>query len=515
MQPGRPSIADPVNRGLGRATRDTLWMLLRRLEMNPLLPKRTTRMDPRRRRLLKSLSAGVMGLGMPDFLEMEARAKAGGGAGVAARAKQVLVVYEEGGISQMDSFDPKPEALADHRSPFHPIATSVPGTHFSSLMPLTARQAHRIAVVRSMTSAATAGHRECCQEFFKGYRFNTPFDAPDIGSVATELLGTERPELPGYIFCPGINMPNAISSTGFLPASRAPWKLGTKSLGENLATADWEVKSLQPVRGLNEERIRERNALLRDLDVSPVGNSGAARTMKSHTDHAIDMLTSPEAREAFDFSRESERTRDRYGRDHRGHCYLLGRRLIEAGVRFVTVTVIQPPEHVGRPGYGQPNGVFLNWDHHEGIYNNGPCGGPQGNSNQERYGLPHPIMMPSLDRSFSALIEDMDERGLLDETLVCFVTEMGRTPRINKNGGRDHWSRSMSISFAGAGVPGGAVIGATDKEGGDVTESLYTPYDYAETIYRKLGIGPERRLEKPGGLMVPLSDGGKIIRELF
>ena len=123
-------------------------------------------------------------------------------------------------------------------------------------------------------------------------------------------------------------------------------------------------------------------------------------------------------------------------------------------------------------------------------------------------------MMPSLDRSFSALIEDMDGRGLLDETLVCFVTEMGRTSRINKNGGLDHWSRAMSIAFAGAGVPGGAVIGATDKESGDVVESLYTPYDYAETIYRKLGIGPEQRLEKPGGLMVPLSDGGRIIREL-
>jgi hypothetical protein len=189
--------------------------------------------------------------------------------------------------------------------------------------------------------------------------------------------------------------------------------------------------------------------------------------------------------------------------------------LIESGVRFVTVTCIQPPEHVKRAGYGQPNGVFLNWDHHEGIYNNGPCGGPQGNSNQERYGLPHPVMMPSLDRSFSALIEDMHERGLLAETLVCFVTEMGRTPRMNKNGGRDHWARAMSIAFAGAGCPGGAVIGKTDREGGDVTDALYTPYDYAETIYRKLGFSENQRLEKPNGVAIPLSDGGKAIRELF
>lgn len=483
--------------------------------MNLLPGNRSLVPDSRRRRFLQSLSAGVMGLGLPEWLALQARAKSASSGGTQAQAKQVLVVYEEGGISQMDSFDPKPEALADHRSPFQPIPTSVPGTHFSSLMPMTAKQAHRLAVVRSMTSAATAGHRECCQEFFKGWRTSTPFETPDIGSVVTELLGTDRPEMPGYIFCPGINMPNAISGTGFLPASRAPWKLGTRSLGENLADPKWEVKSLRPTRGLGNERFAERHGLLEQLDGSPVAETGPGQAMKTYTENALDLLTSPKAQDAFDFKKESEKTRDRYGRDHRGNCYLLGRRLIEAGVRFVTVTVIQPPEHVKRPGYGQPNGVFLNWDHHEGIYNNGPCGGPQGNSNQERYGLPHPIMMPSLDRSFSALIEDMDERGLLDETLVCFVTEMGRTPRINQNGGRDHWSRSLSIAFAGAGVPGGAVIGATDKEGGDVTESLYTPYDYAETIYRKLGIGPDQRLEKPGGVAMNLSDGGKVIKELF
>ena len=181
----------------------------------------------------------------------------------------------------------------------------------------------------------------------------------------------------------------------------------------------------------------------------------------------------------------------------------------------VTVTVIQPPELVGRPGYGEPNGVFLNWDHHEGIYKNGPCGGPQGMSNQERYGLPHAVMMPSLDRSFSALLEDLDERGLLKETLVCFITEMGRTPRLNKWQGRDHWSRAMSIAFAGAGVPGGQVIGKTDREGGNVIDRLYTPYDYAETVYRKLGIDTDERLRMADGRPVDFTEGGKPIVELF
>lgn len=480
-----------------------------------LKPRINAPCDPQRRRLMRSLSMGALGMSLPEWMTLEARASYGPDVRVQGPAKRVLVIYEEGGISQMDSFDPKPEALLDHRSPFKPIPTSVPGTHFSSLMPLTAKMAHRLSVVRSMTSAPTAGHPECCKEFFKGWRNTNAFEPPDIGSVVTELLGTERKELPGYIFCPGINMPNAVTSTGFLPAARAPWKLGTKQLGEDLSDPKWKVRSLEPLPGLPRQRIMERHRLMESLDTSAIAKSAAAEVMKTNTQHALDLLTSPEAQRAFDLNKESDAMRDRYGRDHRGCCYLLGRRLIEAGVRFVTVTCIQPPEHVKRPGYGQPGGVFLNWDHHEGIYNNGPCGGPQGKGNQERYGLPHPVMMPSLDRSFSALIDDMHQRGLLGDTLVCFVTEMGRTPRMNKNGGRDHWARAMSIAFAGAGCPEGALIGRTDREGGDVTDALYTPYDYAETIYRKLGIPDTQRLERPNGVPVTLSDGGSPIRELF
>ncbi|MDH3590082.1 MAG: DUF1501 domain-containing protein, partial [Gammaproteobacteria bacterium] len=333
--------------------------------------------------------------------------------------------------------------------------------------------------------------------------------------VVVHTLGSENRELPGYVFCPGINMPNHVTSTGFLPASRAPWKLGTKNLGENLADPDWKVVSLAPQPGLSGNRMASRRELLGDINKSPLSTIDMAQAMQSYYANAFDLLTSPHVQTAFDLSSETDRTRDRYGRDHRGCCYLLGRKLIEAGVRFVTVTVIQPPEHVGRPGYGQQKGVFLNWDHHEGIYQNGPCGGPQAMRNQERYGLPHPIMMPSLDHSLSALLEDMDSRGLLDETLVCFVTEMGRTPRINKWGGRDHWGRAMSIAFAGAGVPGGQTIGATNKDGGEVVDARYRPADYAESIYRKLGIDTDTRLRRADGRPVDFTDGGRPIRELY
>ncbi|HND56072.1 MAG TPA: DUF1501 domain-containing protein, partial [Pirellulaceae bacterium] len=405
-----------------------------------------------------------------------------------------LVIYEEGGISQMDTWDPKPDAPVDHRTPYKPIATSVPGVQFSEVMPQIAKVAHKLTVVRSMTSTKVAGHMEGCQEFFKGYRFTNAAAFPDIGSVVADQLGTDCPQLPPYIFCPGANMPNHITTTGFLPPTRRPWKLGTKSLGENVADPNWKVASLQPPKGLGPQRYDERRQLLARLDAdNPLASHALAQSLRQSYQHAFDLLTSGEVQRAFDLSTEPDSVRDRYGRDHRGCCYLMGRKLIEAGVRFVTVTAIQPPEHVGRPNYGMPNGVFLNWDHHEGIYFNGPCGGPQAMSNSERYGLPHPVMMPSLDRSLSALIEDLDQRGMLDDTLVCFITEMGRTPRINKWQGRDHWARAMSVAFAGAGTPGGQVVGRTDREAADVIDALYTPYDYAETVYRKLGIETDLR----------------------
>tara|TARA_Y100001934_G_scaffold234479_1_gene284563 strand:+ start:2196 stop:3650 length:1455 start_codon:yes stop_codon:yes gene_type:complete len=479
----------------------------------PATPAQHPFADPDRRRFLKSVSAGAMGIGLADLLALEAVAKK---VKTDAPAKQVLVVYEEGGISQMDSWDPKPDAPLHLRSPFKSIPTSVPGTHFSALMPRTARLAHKLSVVRSMTNTtASPSHPGGCQEFLKGCAFNDAEAWPDIGSIVTELTGSDCPQLPGYIFCPGANMPNAKTTTGFLPAHRAPWKLGTKSLGENVAAPDWKVHSLEPVDGLSAERLDERSRLLDKLDRSHSAQTAFGQLLRKYGENALELLLSPQVQAAFDLTTEKQRTRDRYGRDHRGCCYLMGRKLIEAGVRFVTVTVIQPPDLVGRPNYGKPNGVFLNWDHHEGIYTNGPCGGPQGMNNQERYGLPHPVMMPSLDRSLSALIEDMDERGLLDETLVCFITEMGRTPTINEWGGRDHWGRAMSIAFAGAGCPGGAVIGATTRDAGDVTDRLYTPMDYAETIYRKLGINSHQALQKPNAVAVNLTEGGNPIRELF
>lgn len=321
--------------------------------------------NPVRRRLLQSLSAGLFSHGLGDLLSRQQVAAAD--AAGRCQARNVLVIYEEGGISQMDSWDPKPDAPVDHRSPYPPIATTVPGTFFSSLMPRVAQHAHRLSVVRSMTSTRVAGHIEGCLEFMKGYRFDSPLFQgselrshrfPDIGSVVTDQLGSERAELPGYILCPGANLPNHVGNAGFLPKSRAPWKLGTRSLGEDVAAPGWRVKSLDPLPGLDGERLRQRELLLNGLDNGKSDRTAIGASLHHNYERAFDLLTSAQVQRAFSFDSEKPETLDRYGRDHRGMCYLLGRKLIEADVRFVTVTVIQPSELVGRRNNGEPNGAF-------------------------------------------------------------------------------------------------------------------------------------------------------------
>ena len=289
------------------------------------------------------------GFALTDWLALESMAKSSNSA---RHAKQVLVVYEEGGISQMDTWDPKPAAPVAHRSPFWPISTNVPGIQFSSLMPMIAQHADLLSVVRSMTTTKVAGHMEGCQELFKGYRFEQAKGFPDIGSVVTKMLGTDCPQLPGYIFCPGANMRNHVTTTGFLSASRSPWKLGTKSLGEKVASPDWNVRAMQPMADLSRQRFDSRRTLLDGLDQSTPARADSSQLLRRSYENAFDLLTSSRVQSAFDPATENDGTRDRYGRDHRGSCYLLGRKLIEAGARFVTVTVIQPQSHVNRPGVG-------------------------------------------------------------------------------------------------------------------------------------------------------------------
>jgi hypothetical protein len=401
------------------------------------------------------------------------------------KAKNVLVILEQGGLSHMDTWDPKPDTLVDHRSPFKPIATRVPGMQFTELLTHTARVADKLAVVRSMYHArGVADHGAGTRYALSGAHPGGATEMPDIGSIVAHLQGTECKALPPYIMVPGNDEQAAETRNAFLPTATKVFKTG----GQDVSDPKWKINALLPRSENTGPSLEARRGLLSTLD----GASRSSRSvngMDRFYEQAFDMLTSSKVSAAFDVQAEPAAVREKYGRGHRSACYLVGRKLIEAGVRFVTVDVRWPltPE--------TPGGFNLNWDHHDAIYAKGSCGTVRDKAGGEgRYGIGHYCMMGSTDQAFAALIEDLDQRGLLSETLVCFVSEFGRTPRLNKFAGRDHWTNAYSIAFAGAGVPGGQVIGRSDKEGGYVIDEPHTPEDYAASIYEKLGIDRARPL---------------------
>lgn len=459
-----------------------------------------------RRRLLQTGVASVAGLSLPQLLAVQAAAAP---TGKRAAAKNVLVIYEQGGLSHLDTWDPKPDAVAEHRSPFQPIASNVAGIQFTALLPHTSRIADKLAVVRSMhhEKAGADAHPNGTQYALSGAHPGSPVEMPDIGSTVSRLIGTPCPALPPYIMVPGNHEQAAETRTGFLPASTKVFKTG----GRDLAANDWKVSDLTARNENLSQRLAGRQALLSALDRRFVGGDTVASLdgMDRFYEQAFDTLTNPRVTQAFDLQTESPAVRERYGQGHRGACYLLGRKLIEAGVRFVTVDVRWPLTKE------TPGGVNLNWDHHDLIYTSASCGTVRDKGGGEgRYGIGHWVMMGSTDQAFAALVSDLDERGLLAETLVCFVTEFGRTPRLNKFQGRDHWTHAYSIVFAGAGVPGGQVIGTTDRDGGYVTSAAHTPEDYGTTIYEKLGIDRSRPLYTPTNRPVYFGHLGEPIAEL-
>jgi len=433
------------------------------------------------------------------------------------RAKQVLVIFEQGGVSHIDTWDPKPDAPAEHRSPFKPISTRVSGMQFTELLAKTAGVADKLTVVRCMTQPTPGvgnSHPKGSQYVFSGEAPGGPLEMPDISSVVAQRLGTDALYLPSNALLPGTSEQAGTSTVGFLPPGFAVFKTGG-----NLADPGWKVPNLGLLAGIDERRFKDRRDLLSALDVGFV-NAGRAKdvqAMRSLLAQAGDMLTNPLTRKAFDLGTEPAALREKYGTGHRGQCYLMARKLIESGVRFVTVDVREPMSSFrdGKP-VRYDGGNNMNWDHHDAIYSQTHTNVPNGGAGSGRYGIATWPMMGSTDQAFAALIQDMHQRGLLDETLVCFVTEFGRTPKMNERQGRDHWTHAFSFAFAGAGVPGGQVVGSTDRDGGYITSPMtYTLEDYAATIYEKLGIDRSQPIHTPVGRPIYLSARGKPIPELF
>lgn len=457
-----------------------------------------------RREFLKASVMGAVGLSLPQLLSLQAQAKQ---QGRAARAKNVLVILEQGGVSHLDTFDPKPLLPAEHRSPFKPIATNVPGIQFTELLTHTARHADKLVLLRSMNHGVS-DHGAGTAYMLQGHPMGGPIKHPDMGCVVSQKLGSACRWLPPYIMVPGNHEQTGVTTTGFLSPSLAAFKTG----GSDLSDPRWTVPNLRATQEVA-SRLGDRRQMLRQIDEGRRAflEQDAPAGLSKFYEQAFDTLDNPKVSAAFDLKCEPDVLRQKYGRGHRGACYLLGRRLIEAGVRFVTVDTRWPLTEE------TPGGFNLNWDHHDFIYAKGSCGTIRDKAGGEgRYGIAHWCMMGSTDVALAALLEDMDQRGLLKDTLVAFVTEFGRTPKLNKFQGRDHWTSAYTIALAGAGIRGGQVIGASDREGGQVKDRPLGPPDYAATVYHFLGIDPTLdRVMTRDNRPIDLTAGGEVIRELI
>jgi hypothetical protein len=401
------------------------------------------------------------------------RAEAGGGKkSETARAKSVVLVFLGGGLSHHDSFDLKPDAPEEIRGKYKPIATAVPGLHVGELLPLTARVMDKVALVRS--GAHNNDHHETATNWVLSGRFGTPFgDYPAVGAVVAHEMGFAG-TLPPYVAVPrNPSFTWELGKSAFLGGRCESFKAGDPN------QPNYRVQDLTEDR-IDTRQLERRGNLLKAVDglaKRVEGNDQIATYDEFHA-RARQIVLSSAARTAFAIDRESDKLRDRYGRTTVGQSMLLARRLVEAGVRFVTVNY---------PG----------WDHHGKVFEN------------------LDKKLPEFDRAVSALVEDMDTRGTFDHTLLVVMGEFGRTPKLNKDAGRDHWAAAASLLFAGAGVRPGLVLGRTDKHGAFVSQRPVSPADVAYTILDSLGIDPRKQLHTPDGRPIEILDQGDTVQELF
>jgi hypothetical protein len=403
-----------------------------------------------------------------------------------------------GGPSQLDTWDLKPDAPEDIRGPFRPIATSLPGVLISEHFPMLARQAHRIAIVRSM-SHDDAAHLSTAHRLLTGHMAPTPNsdaagpsarDWPHLGAIVTRLRPT-----PGAIPS-AVNMPWTVmhpaAPGGKAPGQDAGW-LGKAfdpfHVEGDPNAKDFHVAGLELPQGITHSRFSQRRTLLSRLELAQQGAEASALSARGvappawdrYQQKAFDALVSAEARAAFQIEREDPRLRDRYGRNIHGQCLLLARRLIEAGAGLVTVNWHNDGQNF--------------WDTHGENFRH----------------LQHRLMPPA-DQGFSALLEDLDSRGLLDETLVVWVGEFGRTPRITKaNSGREHWPHCYSAVLAGAGVRGGNVYGSSDKWAAHPTRDPVSPDDLGATILHALGVDPASMVKDEVDRPLKINEGEAVL----
>ena len=406
-----------------------------------------------RRDFLLLGSAGIAGVNLIDLhaaKHLWSESKEG-------KAKNIINIFLPGGMAHQESWDPKYLAAQEYRGPLGTVKTNT-GERFSENLKLTAKVADKITVIRSMTHGEAA-HERGTHSMMTGWRPSPAITYPSIGSVVSKEFGS-RKDLPPYVAVPS---PSRSSGSGYLN-----FKYGPFGLGSNPESPNFSVRDLSLPSGITAERFAGRKKMRSIIDsrFSKFEKNQQLDAMDSFYLNAYDLVSSPQARAAFEIDKESAGVREAYGMNSAGQRFLMARRLIEAGVRFVTLT------------YG-------GFDHHSNI---------KDNMNRQ---------LEPFDKAYATLITDLSERGMLDETLVLVTTEFGRTPKINGNAGRDHWPQVFSIAMAGGGVKGGYIHGTSDPTGSTPEEDPFTVDNYAATVFSLIGVDPRKEL---------MADGGRPIR---
>jgi len=418
--------------------------------------------------------AAGLGLTLDQFLRLQSAQAADAPPAAAKKgpkAEALIHIFLPGGMAHQESWDPKPNAPIEYRGEMKQVQTKLDGVLFNEMLVKTAGIADKITVARAMTHGEAA-HERGTHNMFTGYRPSPALTFPSMGSVVSHELGV-RNNLPPYVAVP--TMPTNYAGSGYLSSAYAPF-----SLGSDPASGGFKVQDLSLPGGVTLERFTARRGMMDTVNdhFRSKEKSDNLDAMDTFYQRAYGLISSEKARDAFDITKEDAKMRDAYGRNAAGQRFLMARRLVESGVRFVTLT------------YG-------GWDMHNGI-----AAGMRG-------------QLPAFDQAFAALITDLAQRGMLDKTLVMVSSEFGRTPKINGTAGRDHWPKVFSVALAGGGIKQGSIYGKSDATASEPDEDGLTVEDMAHTVYSCLGIDATKKLMSPGDRPIDIVREGHVRKELL
>lgn len=441
-----------------------------------------------RRTAIKAGFLGLSGLSLADLLRLQAQGSA------TKKNNAVILLWLDGGPSQLETYDPKPEAPVEYRGPYGTIQTNVPGIHISDILPLHARHAEKMVFVRSLhhgTGDHFAGAHWMLTGRFGSTSLNLPQKFPSVGSYISRVRGPNASDMPAYVGLPSaqsVYLFPGYQGAAYLGTQYNPFDVDTES--KYLSARDTrpvlQPRCLQNFSGLEADRGQERGGLLAGLDSirREIDQRGTIQSVDQYQQQAMQMILGGKARAAFDLSKEDPRLADRYGPGPWGRYTLMARRLVEAGVTFVTVDM-------------------PHWDDHSNIKEG------------------HGYKLPHVDMAVAALLEDLQDRGMLDQVLVIVMGEFGRTPKINSGQpgipipGRDHWGNAISVLLAGGGLRGGTVVGATNSKAEHPVDRAITPSNLLATVYHVMGIDPSLTFLDRAGRPTAILDDREPIREVL